>query len=188
MNRSHIKAIAIGGSAGALQSLSMILSHMRADFEAPIFVTVHLPSDGRSVLAEVLKTKCQLDVREAEDKATICPGTVYVAPPDYHLLIEKAGTLALSSDEPVFYSRPAIDVLFESAADVYGPTLVGIVLSGANNDGANGLRAIEDAGGLVIVEDPALAYAAAMPEAASAACSAAQVLSLDELSVYLKSL
>lgn len=188
MSRPFIKAIAIGGSAGALDALAAILKGLPPDFSPSIFVTVHIPSGRKNILTEVLQTKCRVPVCEAEDKEPICPGTVYVAPPDYHLLVEKKGTIALSSDEPVLFSRPSIDVLFESAADVYGPSLVGIVLSGANADGAQGLEAIQKAGGTAIVEDPSSAYAAAMPAAALSACSKAQVLSLDQLAVFLKSL
>ncbi|GAB2561772.1 chemotaxis protein CheB [Dyella jejuensis] len=188
MNRPLVKAVVMGGSAGSLEALSTILGSIPAGFQASIFITVHVPSDRKNALVEVLQSKCQLEVREAEDKEPICPATVYVAPPDYHLLIEKDGTMALSSDEPVFYSRPAIDVLFESAADIYGPSLVGIVLSGANEDGANGLRAIQEAGGMVLVQDASQAYASAMPEAALAACSEARMLSVGELSEFLKSL
>ena len=187
MNRSSIKAVAIGGSAGALHALTTILRDVPPSFSPSIFITVHIPSD-RNMLADVLQAKCRIPVREAEDKEPVCAGTAYIAPPDYHLLIERAGTIALSSDEPVCFSRPSIDVLFESAADIYGPSLVGIVLSGANADGAHGLKTIQDAGGMAVVEDPSHAYAAAMPEAALRACSEARVFSLDQLATFLKSL
>jgi two-component system, chemotaxis family, protein-glutamate methylesterase/glutaminase len=183
-----MKAVVIGGSAGALQALFVILRDLPANYDLPIFITVHVPPERRSVLAEVLQSKCQITVREAQDKEPISIGTAYVAPPDYHLLVEKDGTLALSSDEPIFYSRPAIDVLFESAADAYGPSVVGVVLSGASGDGAKGLRSIENAGGVTIVEDPGAAYASIMPEAALNACNEAKIFSLDQLAEYLKSL
>ena len=188
MNRSSVKAVVIGGSAGALQALSIILRDLPAGYGLPIFIAVHLPPGRKSVLAEVLQSKCQITVSEAQDKEPIFAGTAYVAPPDYHLLIEKDGTLALSSDEPIFYSRPALDVLFESAADAYGPSLVGVVLSGASGDGAKGLKSIENAGGVAIVEDPGAAYASTMPMAALNACSGAKSFSLDQLAEYLKSL
>ncbi len=117
-------------------------------------------------MTELLQARCRVAVREAEDKEPISGGTVYFAPPDYHRLVENDRHLTLSDDEPVLYSRPSIDVLFESAADAYGPGLVGVVLSGANRDGANGLKAVAEAGGTVIVQNPDSAYAAAMPEAA----------------------
>jgi two-component system chemotaxis response regulator CheB len=164
------------------------LCDLPSNYDLPVFITVHLPPDRKSVLADVLQSKCRIPIREAEDKEPIVLGTAYVAPPDYHLLVEKHGSLALSSDEPVLYSRPAIDVLFESAADAYGPSLAGIVLSGASSDGANGLKAIQDSGGVAIVEDPARAYASTMPQAALDICTKAKSLSLEQLAQYLKSL
>ena len=133
-------------------------------------VVVHVPPDKRSILAELFQAKCRITVREAEDKEPISGGTVYFAPPDYHLLVETDRSLSLSSDEPVLYSRPSIDVLFESAADAYGPALIAIVLTGANQDGAKGLKAVVEAGGTAIVQSPEDAFASAMPEAALAAC------------------
>jgi two-component system chemotaxis response regulator CheB len=179
------EAVVIGASAGALEALSVILPRLPARFHLPVIVVVHVPSDKKSILADLFRSKCSLDVREAEDKDRITPGTVYFAPPDYHLLIEDERSFSLSSDEPVLYSRPSIDVLFESAADVYGPGLIGIVLTGANADGAGGLKAIVAAGGTAIVQRPSCAYAAAMPEAAVAACPSALVLSLEEIAMYL---
>jgi len=123
-------------------------------------------------------------VREAEDKEPIEPGVVYFAPPDYHLLIEADKRLSLSGEEPVLYSRPSIDVLFESAADVYSSGLIGVVLTGANSDGADGLKAVVAAGGVGIVQSPRSAYAAAMPEAAIASCPEARVLPLNEIAAY----
>ena len=127
-------------------------------------------------------------VKEAEDKEPIRPGVIYFAPPDYHLLVEADHTLSLSADEPVLYSRPSIDVLFESAADAYGDGLVGIILTGANEDGAAGLSAVYDAGGIALVEDPEGAFSSAMPSAALARRREARVLSLDEIADYLKGL
>ena len=188
MKRTAMKAVVIGGSAGALQTLSTILRDLPASYGLPIFITVHVPPDRSSVLAELLQSKCQIRVREAQDKEPISAGTAYIAPPDYHLLVEKGGTLALSSDEPVFYSRPAIDVLFESAADAYGSAVVGVVLSGASSDGAKGLKSIERAGGVAMVEDPGSAYASTMPKAALDICDEAEICTPDQLAAYLKSL
>jgi two-component system chemotaxis response regulator CheB len=164
------KAVVMGGSAGALQALSQILPALPADFSLPILIVVHLPPDKKSVLPEVLGMKCALPVSEAEDKTPILPGRVYVAPPDYHLLVESETELALSNEEPLLFSRPSIDVLFESAADVFGSSLIGVILSGANNDGALGLSIVIAEGGLGIVQDAAASYASAMPDAARAAC------------------
>ena len=130
--------------------------------------------------------KCQMDVKEAEDKEPIMPGTIYFAPPDYHLLVEVDKRLSLSSEEPVLFSRPSIDVLFETAAEAYGPELIGIILTGANSDGATGLAAIYEAGGTTLVQNPELAYTAAMPASAIKACPEAQVMNLDEISKFIQ--
>ena len=132
------EAIVIGASAGALEALSVILPALPATFDLPIFVVVHVPPDKKSILAELFDAKCKVKVREAEDKEPIAGGTVYFATADYHLLVEADKTLSLSNDEPVLYSRPSIDVLFESAADAYGPGLIALMLTGANQDGAQG--------------------------------------------------
>ena len=148
-------------------------------------IVVHLPADKKSLLSDLYRAKCRLDVREAEDKEPLLPGTIYFAPPDYHLLVESPQQLALSSEEPVLYSRPSIDVLFESAADVFGNELIGIVLTGANTDGALGLKAIHEAGGCTIVQHPKQALAEAMPMAAIQSCPEAQMMSLEEIASYL---
>ena len=188
MTRTSPRAVAIGASAGAVQALLAILPALPASFPLPILVVVHVPPDRDNVLAPLLQAKCRLTVKEAEDKEPIAGGVIYFAPPDYHLLVERDETLALSSDEPVNYSRPSIDVLLESAADAYGPALIGIVLTGANHDGAAGLRAVLDAGGAAIVQDRAEAYATAMPDAALEACPSALTMNLDAIASYLSSL
>jgi two-component system chemotaxis response regulator CheB len=180
------EAIVIGASAGALEALSNLLPGLPADYRLPILVVVHLPSDKTSLLAELLRVRCAIRVREAEDKEPIEPGVAYFAPPDYHLLVEQDKRLSLSDDEPVLFSRPSIDVLFESAADAYGDGLIGVVLTGANSDGANGLKAVVEAGGVAVVQSPGSAYAVAMPEAAIAACPAARVLPVNEIAAYLR--
>lgn len=185
MNGSSVQAVVIGASAGAVQALSSILPQLPADYPLPLLIVVHVPPDRRNALTSLFQTKCRMTVREADDKEPIEPGVIYFAPPDYHLLIEAERTLSLSADEPVLHSRPSIDVLFESAADAFGPALAGIVLTGANQDGARGLKAVADAGGITLVEDPAHAYASAMPEAALAACETARSMSLDAIAGYL---
>ncbi|HEX3993318.1 MAG TPA: chemotaxis protein CheB [Acetobacteraceae bacterium] len=180
------EAVVIGSSAGALEALSVILPALPASYRLPVIVVVHVPADRRSVLAELFRAKCRISVREAEDKEPIVGGTVYFAPPDYHLLVEKENRLSLSSDAPVFFSRPSIDVLFESAADAYGAALIAVILTGANQDGAAGMSAVVEAGGLAIVQDPAHAFARAMPEAALTMCSDARVLSLDDIAAWLQ--
>jgi two-component system chemotaxis response regulator CheB len=181
------EAVVIGASAGALEALSTILPQLPEEFKLPVIVVVHVPPDRRSVLAELFQAKCKIRVREAEDKEPINAGTVYFAPPDYHLLIEPDKSLALSSDEPVLYSRPSIDVLFESAADAYGPTLIAVVLTGANQDGARGLQAVVDAGGVAVVQSPDGAFASIMPEAAMAICPNALVMPLKAIAAHLRS-
>jgi len=186
VNGSGYQAVVIGASAGALEALSVILPRLPKGFRLPLFVVVHMPPDKRSVLAELFRAKCAIDVVEAEDKEPIKGGTIYFAPPGYHLLIETASSLALSSDGPIMFSRPSIDVLFETAADVYGSGLIGIILTGANHDGAAGLLAIVEAGGTALVQNPHDAFAPAMPAAAMTACPGANVMSLSAISEYLK--
>lgn len=179
-------AVMIGASAGAVEALSVVLPALPESFPRPVIIVVHVPPDRRSVLAEVFDAKCRLRVIEAEDKEPILPGTALFAPPDYHLLIERDGTVALSNEALVFFSRPSIDVAFESAADAWGAAVIAIILSGANQDGARGLRAIADAGGTVLVQDPAGATARAMPEAAIRLCPEAKVLSLEDIAAFLQ--
>jgi two-component system, chemotaxis family, protein-glutamate methylesterase/glutaminase len=176
----------IGASAGALDVLSNLLPGLPADYRLPILIVVHLPPDKTSLFAQLLRARCAIRVREAEDKEPIEPGVAYFAPPDYHLLVEQDKRLSLSDDEPVLFSRPSIDVLFESAADAYGDGLIGVVLTGANSDGANGLKAVVEAGGVAVVQSPKGAYAVAMPEAAIAACPDARVLPVNEIAAYLR--
>jgi two-component system, chemotaxis family, protein-glutamate methylesterase/glutaminase len=186
MTANSTEAVVIGASAGALEALSVILPTLPAGFRLPVIVVVHVPPDKRSMLAELFQAKCQIPVREAEDKEPINPGTVYFAPSDYHLLVETEKSLSLSSDEPVLFSRPSIDVLFESAADAYGSALMAIILTGANQDGAKGMKAVAEAGGVTLVQDPDGAFASAMPEAAIEMCPGARVMSLDAITAYLQ--
>ena len=180
------KAVVIGASAGAVEALSAILPALPRNYGLPVIVVVHVPPDKKSILAELFRMKCAMQVREAEDKEPLSGGTVYFAPPDYHLLVEREGSLSLSNDEQVHYSRPSIDVLFESAADAYGPALIAVVLTGANQDGANGLKAVAAAGGTAVVQNPEEAFAATMPQSALAECPGARVLSLKEIADTLR--
>ncbi len=185
MNVASTQAIVLGASAGAVDALSTILPALRAGFPLPMIVVVHLPPDKNNVIPELLRVRCRINVREAEDKEPIQPGTVYFAPPDYHLLVETNRRLSLSSEEPVHFSRPSIDVLFETAADAYASELIGIILTGANSDGARGLRAVYEAGGIALVQRPELAYSPVMPQAALDACPGALALGLEEIAAYL---
>ena len=181
-----LQAVVIGASAGGVHALLQVLPALPDDFPAAILVVVHIPPRRDNALVALLAEKCRLNVKEAEDKEPILPGTIYMGPPDYHLLVESDGTIALSSDEAVNHSRPAIDVLFESAADAFGDRLAGIIMTGANHDGARGLRAVCDAGGHAIVQAPATAEVAYMPEAALAACPAARAIDLEDLPSVLE--
>ena len=175
------EAAVIGASAGALEALGILLAGLPKDFSLPLIIVVHLPPDKDSMLAELLSQHTHLIVKEAEDKEPILPGYVYIAAPDYHLLVEQDHRLSLSSEEPVRFSRPSIDVLFETAADAYSERLIGIILTGANADGALGLASIMANGGTGLVLKPELAYVATMPEAALKACPDALAMGFQEM-------
>ena len=176
-----IDAVTIGASAGGVEVLSMLLSSLPASCRLSFFIVMHIPRERPSLLAELFGSRCALPVKEAEDKEPIQPGTVYFAPPDYHLLIDRGPAFALSSDEPVHFSRPSIDVLFDSAADIYGERLIGVILTGANQDGAEGLAAVGRAGGRTVVQDPVSAAVAYLPEAALSEGPVDFVLSLEQM-------
>jgi two-component system, chemotaxis family, protein-glutamate methylesterase/glutaminase len=165
--RGHeLEAIVIGGSAGVIDVLRTVLAALPSTLMIPVLIVVHLPTRSHSSVHESLQFASVLPMRQAEDKEPLQGGTIYFASPGYHLLVEVDRSAAQSLDEPVYYSRPSIDVLFDSASDVYKRSLLGILLTGASPDGADGLRAIHDAGGLTIVQDPASSEASAMPRAA----------------------
>jgi two-component system chemotaxis response regulator CheB len=162
------RVVAVGASAGAVDALLHLLPQLPATLPAAVLVVVHVPRDRASALPALFASRSSMRVVEAEDKVDAEAGAVYFAPPGYHLLVERDGRLALSNDEPVNLSRPSIDVLFESAAFSFGRRTLGIVLSGANADGARGLALIRERGGLGWVQDPATAQIGVMPEAAIA--------------------
>lgn len=184
----NLSVVVIGASVGAIEALSVILPGLPPGYPFAVLVVVHIPSDRSSLLTEIFAPRCNLAVKEAEDKELLAPATIYFAPPDYHLLAEQDFRISLSSDEPVLYSRPSIDVLFETAADAFGGDLVGVILTGANSDGATGLRAICDAGGIALVQSPDGAEGKAMPLAALEACPEARSLSLSQISAVLNAL
>jgi two-component system chemotaxis response regulator CheB len=158
--------VAIGASAGGIDALFALLQDLRAPLAGAVAIVLHLPEDHESRLAEVFGNRLQVPVQEAQAHQPIQPGWVYFAPPGYHLLVEADRSFSLSCDPPVLFSRPSIDVFFESCADAIGERLLGIVLTGANEDGARGLARIKALGGLTAVQDPAEAAHPAMPEAA----------------------
>ncbi len=186
--RERIDAVVIGASAGGIQALSVLLPSLPATLRPSLFIVLHLPRERPSVLAEIFQTRCAVPVREAEDKEPAEPGTVYFAPPDYHMLVEKTRQIALSTDEPVNYSRPSIDVLFESAADAYGERLLGIILSGGNQDGAAGLQTVHRAGGVTVAQEPDHAEAKLMIVSALEREPVDFVLSLDGIAALLQRL
>jgi two-component system chemotaxis response regulator CheB len=184
----RVDAIVIGASAGGIEALTVVLPALPAGLRPSVFIVLHLPRDKPSMLAEIFARKCALPVREAEDKDEVAPGTVYFAPNNYHLLVDKGPQISLSVDDPVHHSRPSIDVLFESAVEIYGERLLGIILTGANDDGASGLAAIHDAGGLTIVQSPQTARAPNMALSALKLRPADWVLPLDEIAKLLRTL
>jgi two-component system chemotaxis response regulator CheB len=184
----RIDAIVMGASAGGIEAMMALLPGLSATFRIPIMIVLHLPRDRPSILAQIFSQKCAVPVCEAVDKEPVCPGTIYFAPPDYHLLVDEGPSLALSADELVHFSRPSIDVLFESAADVYGGRLLGIILTGGNDDGAEGLAAILAAGGITIVQQPDSAQVKQMVTAALNRNPASQVLDLAGISAVLRTL
>jgi two-component system chemotaxis response regulator CheB len=162
----RIEAVVIGASAGGVEALGALLPSLPAGFGLPVFCILHLPGDRESRLAELFGERLPLPVKEAVDKAGIEPGTVYFAGSGYHLSVEQDFTFSLSCEPPVHFARPAIDLLMESSADTYGPGLVGILLTGANHDGAEGMAYIHASGGLTVVQDPDNAQVATMPKSA----------------------
>lgn len=180
-----IEAVVIGASAGGVHALLALLSDLPRSFRLPLIAVLHLPEGRDSQLAEIFQYRLPIAVREAADKEAIAPATLYFAGPAYHLSIEMDRTFSLSTEEPVHYSRPSIDVLMESAADCYGPALAGIVLTGANHDGAAGLACIKQQGGLTVVQDPAEAEVATMPEAAIRKLHPTFILGLSDIRAWL---
>ena len=166
VSRGPFDVVLIGASAGGLEVLSHILPAVPASFDAAILIVLHLPPGSPSFLVPALSARCVLPVSEPDAGEPILGGHVYVAPPDYHILVDNEARVALSIEAPVRFSRPSIDVLMESAAAVFGPRLLGVLLSGANDDGARGLAAIRAKGGTAWAQEPGSATAPQMPEAA----------------------
>lgn len=174
----RIEMVVIGGSAGGVDALVGLLPALPEGFAPAVTCILHVPPDRESRLAELFAARTALPVREAQDKEPIQPGTVYFAGSGYHLSVEQDRSFSLSCEPPVQFARPAIDILMESAADVYGPALAGILLTGANFDGAEGMCRIRERGGLTIVQDPEEAQASAMPAEAIRRCAPHLVLPL----------
>jgi two-component system chemotaxis response regulator CheB len=177
--------VCIGASWGGLRAVGQVLADLPADFDTPIAIAQHRHRDSQDgALADLLRAQIKRPVLDAEDKMRIEPRHVYVAPPDYHLLVER-GSFALSVDERIQFARPSIDVLFESAADAYGAGVIGIILTGANDDGAYGLARIKEIGGVALIQDPEGAARRTMPDAAIAATVADAILPLEEIGKFV---
>lgn len=183
-----VEIVAIGASWGGLHAVERVLESLPADFAAAVVIAQHRPADsGHQRLTQLLDARCALAVCEAEDKQALDAGTVLVAPADYHLFVEH-GSVALSLDPPLHFSRPSIDVLLGSAGDAYGERAAGVVLTGANADGAAGLARIAGRGGTAIVQDPDTAERREMPAAALAATPGARVMALEDIAALLTEL
>ncbi|WP_426132695.1 chemotaxis protein CheB [Pseudomonas sp. PWP3-1b2] len=183
-----IEAIVVGASAGGVEALLTIFGDLPADFALPVIAVLHLPDERRSQLAEVFARRLRVPVKEARDKEVIEAGTLYFAGPGYHLSVEQDRSLSLSQEDRVHHSRPAIDYLFASAADAYGRGLLAILLTGANQDGANGLAHVKQSGGITVVQDPKEARIAVMPLAALALHTPDHILTLSHIGSLLASL
>lgn len=184
----RFQAVVVGVSTGGVHALQKLLGQLPADFPLPVLIVQHIGADAGSGLAKLLDERCPLSVKEADEQDEILPGRVYLAPPNYHLLVERDGFLSLSADAYVSFARPSVDVLFESAAAVFGPGLIGIVLTGANYDGSQGLKIIKQKGGTAIVQDPTDAEARQMPQAAIAATGVDYVVALNDMAALLRQL
>jgi two-component system chemotaxis response regulator CheB len=178
--------VVVGTSFGGLKALTTLARGLPRDFPLPVVVVQHRSKDADDTLSTLLGGECRLRVQDAEDKNPVLPGCVYLAPPDYHLLIDDGEfTLSCACEAPVFYSRPSIDALFVSAAECYGAGVIGVVLTGANSDGSFGLRRIKDSGGYAIVQDPNSAEGPAMPRAAIKEVAVDKVLSIEQVAPAL---
>jgi len=177
--------VVIGSSAGGLNALKTIFRKLENDFNLPVIIVQHISPDSENYLIHILNELKKMKVKEADEKETPQNGMAYIAPPNYHLLLEPDRMFTLTVDERVNYARPSIDVLFETAAEAYKEHLIGIILTGANNDGSKGLKKIKEFGGLAIVQDPENAEVDSMPRAAIQATHVDMILSLEEISLFL---
>jgi two-component system, chemotaxis family, protein-glutamate methylesterase/glutaminase len=177
----RFEAIVMGASLGGMTAIGTILMALPRSFSLPIIIVQHISPSSDNYWINSLQKNSLLTIREADEKEKIRGGVVYIAPPNYHLLVERDHTFSLSVDERVSFARPSVDVLFESAATAYGEKLIGIVLTGGNKDGAEGLKKIKEKGGLAIVQDPKTAEAQSMPESAIASTAVDHILSLQSI-------
>ena len=179
------EAIVIGVSSGGMNAMKIMFSLLPKEFKIPVIIVQHVGARSDSHWIKLLNAQSRINIKEADEKERIENGNVYIAPPNYHLLIEKNKTFSLTIDERVNYARPSIDVLFESAAEAYRNKLIGVVLTGSNNDGGNGIKRIKKYGGLAVIQDPQTAESSYMPASAIAAVTPDHVLSLDDITQLL---
>lgn len=179
------EAFVIGGSAGSLDVLLKVLPVVDAGIKFPVIIVVHRKHGADSLLPELLSSRTAMKVKEVDEKESLMPGTVYIAPSDYHLLIEQDRTFSLDYSEKINYSRPSIDVTFQSAAEVYGAGLACLLLSGSNSDGVNGLRSVRSWGGMTLVQDPETAQVAYMPAQARLNVAIDKVLRVEEIGEFI---
>lgn len=179
--------VVVGTSLGGLSALKVLLAGLDRGFPLAVAIVQHRHKDSEPALLDCLQKYGKLPIKEVEDKDELRPGQIYLAPADYHLLVE-SGYFSLSTDQPVYFARPSIDVLFESAADVYKEQAIGVLLTGANQDGAQGLAKIKANGGLAIVQDPHTAESSIMPQSAINTTSVDAILPLSEIAPYLMNL
>lgn len=181
-------AVTIGVSAGGMEALSEVLPAFPENYGLAVVIVQHVHPQSNGYFVRYFEERCRLPVKTADEKEAIEPGRVYIAPPNYHLLVEADRTFSLSVDPAVNYARPSIDVFFETAAEAFGPELCGVILTGANTDGSNGLRAVREKGGITVVQDPDTAEVPAMPRAALKATEVDHVLPLERIGPFLSSL
>lgn len=184
----NIRVLLIGGSAGSLEVLIQVLPQLNPLKNTVVVIVLHRKSTDDTLLENLIAIKTVIPVKEIEDKTPLEPGFIYIAPSDYHLLFEKNGLLSLDVSDKVNYSRPSIDVVFQSAADVFGKQVTAILLSGANADGTDGLMSVKKAGGIVIIQDPASAEMPYMPQFALDKVAAAHILNPDGITTFINGL
>ena len=183
-----IQVITIGASAGGMQAIQTLLQALPAHWSIPILICQHLHPRQGNFMIQNHNAHCQAPVKEAEDKEILQPGVIYFAPPDYHLLVERDRSLSLSVDGKVNFSRPSIDILFESAAWTFGRHLTGVLLTGGNSDGAAGMKTIAECGGCTIVQDPKTCLSPAMPMSAIRMGVAQRIMTLEQIRDHILNL
>ncbi len=184
----HQGAIVIGSSAGGIDALVKIIPKLPREFPVPVIIAQHISPISDNYIAEFLNNKSNIKVQEAEEKTKAEPGNAYIAPPNYHLLMERDKTFSLTTTERVNFARPSIDVLFKTAAEAYGKDLIGVILTGGNHDGASGMHYIQQLKGTTIVQEPSTAEVDIMPQSILNIIAPTKILPLDKIASYLISI